>query len=610
MAKPRPLQLGDPPQLGVYRLEARLGEGGQGIVYLGCDAEGRQVAVKLLRSQLGQDEVMRSRFARELAVIERVAGFCTAQVIDADVVADQPYIVSEYVPGPSLQQYVAEQGMCAGTELDRLAIGTATALAAIHWAGIVHRDFKPANVLMGPDGPRVIDFGIARALETGADSTTASGVVGTPAYMAPEQIAGERVTPASDVFAWAATMTFAATGRSPFGGGSIPVVINRITQGAPELSGVPAALLPLLERCLAKDPAARPTAQQLLLTLIGEQPTPTVDDESLERPEQPPAPLHPSYLQAPPPLAPRPPHGRRTQLIAVTAAGTVLALGAVAAGVLMYAPGGGRADSVALPAGGSELLKTASADLKAYTSYDYRTIDANMRSVHSVMTPDMREQYDSMMATLRQEALQQKVVNAATVLSAGLESRRGTRATVLVFVNQQVTRAEQRTPTQYPSQARAGLIRQHGHWLLDQITSLPAAPADVKDASWPGRQASSALKSARTCIHALYSVDYRQLDSTFAAVRTCSSGEFRDEWTKSEPQFRSTIAGAQNVTSVSAIDVALTASTGSSQVTVLAAVGAQARTKTTPSPARKSFRLQATMNHVGDRWLLTKLVYP
>ena len=262
-----PLRPGDPPRLGRYELMGRLGEGGQGIVYLGRDPAGRSVAVKLLRVELAGD---RARFARELAAIERVAGFCTAQVIDADVVADQPYIVSEYVPGPSLQQYVAEKGTCAGTGLDRLAIGTATALAAIHQAGIVHRDFKPANVLMGPDGPRVIDFGIARVLE-GTDSAPASVVIGTPAYMAPEQIAGGQIAAATDVFAWASMMVFAATGDAPYRGDSIPAIINQITNGAPDLTAVPPTLRPLLARCLAKEPAARPTARELLLTLIGEE---------------------------------------------------------------------------------------------------------------------------------------------------------------------------------------------------------------------------------------------------------------------------------------------------------------------------------------------------
>ncbi|WP_285568398.1 serine/threonine-protein kinase [Actinoallomurus iriomotensis] len=592
------MQLGDPPQLGVYRLEGRLGEGGQGIVYLGRDAEGRQVAVKLLRSHLGQDEAVRARFARELAVIERVAGFCTAQVIDADVVADQPYIVSEYVPGPSLQQLVAEQGTCEGTELDRLAIGTATALAAIHRAGVVHRDFKPANVLMGPDGPRVIDFGIARALEAGADSTTASGVVGTPAFMAPEQIAGERVSPASDVFSWAATMAFAATGRSPFGGGSIPAVINRITQGEADLSGVPVALLPLLERCLAKDPAVRPTARQLMLTLIGEQPDTTTDDRSAGEPQ--PFPTVP---------VPPPPRRRRTGLVAGTAVGTALVLGAVAVGAWMYAPGRGRADSLALPTGGSEILKIASADAKAFESYDYRTFDADARSARSRMTSGLQQQYDSEMTTARPAALKQKIVNVASVVAAGIESTRGARATVLLSLDQRITRAGE-TPTASQAEVRAALVRRQGQWWLDQVTPLPAAPADLEGASWPGRKVSAVLKAAQSCIHAMYSVDHRAVDGTFTAVRACATGEFRNQWISSEAQLRSAYVTEQSVSRVTAIDVSLSASTGPSQATVLAAVGTEVRTKTTPSPTKKIVPpMQVTMNRVGGRWSMAKVAY-
>ncbi|WP_433357118.1 serine/threonine-protein kinase [Microtetraspora malaysiensis] len=328
-----PLLADDPVRLGPYKLEGRLGEGGQGIVYLGRGPGGQRVAVKLLRPHLIGDADMRARFARELAVIERVAGFCTAQVLDADVAGGRPYIVSEYVPGPSLQQVVAENGPRVGTELQRLAVGTATALAAVHRAGIVHRDFKPANVLMGPDGPRVIDFGIARALEAGAESATASAVVGTPAYMAPEQVAGERVTAAADVFSWGATVAFAATGSPPFGTGSIPALLNRIAHLAPDLAGVPPTLGPLLARCLAKDPAARPTTEQLMLELLG------------ERDEQPQHPGQGERLQE---AAPR---GRKTAVWAAAAVAGVMVLGAAGyAGVRML-PGLGAATGAAVTTG-------------------------------------------------------------------------------------------------------------------------------------------------------------------------------------------------------------------------------------------------------------------
>ncbi|HEX2315977.1 MAG TPA: bifunctional serine/threonine-protein kinase/ABC transporter substrate-binding protein [Thermomonospora sp.] len=264
-----PLRPGDPERVGAYELTGRIGEGGQGVVYLGRDAAGRQVAVKLLHAQLSGNTAARSRFVRELEVAERVAGFCTAQVLDADIVGDRPYIVSEYVPGPSLKDLVDASGPLDPEALVRLAIGTATALAAIHQAGIVHRDFKPPNVLMGPDGPRVIDFGVARALDSSSVTMT-SQVVGTPAYMAPEQVAGGAIGPAADLFSWAGTMLFAATGRPPFGGDSIPAVMHRILNLEPDLSVLPPSLAGLVAACLMKDPARRRGGDAVLLQLLGE----------------------------------------------------------------------------------------------------------------------------------------------------------------------------------------------------------------------------------------------------------------------------------------------------------------------------------------------------
>ncbi|REE95336.1 ABC transporter substrate-binding protein [Thermomonospora umbrina] len=263
-----PLQRGDPERVGPYRLVGRLGEGGQGTVFLAEGGSGERVAVKMLHARLSGDARARSRFAAEVKVAQRVAPFCTARVLDADVEGETPYIVSEYIDGPSLQAVSAAEGPLSGPALTRVAIGTVTALAAIHEAGVVHRDFKPGNVLLASDGPRLIDFGIARALD--ATGTLSSTAVGTPAYMAPEQIHGHRVGPATDMFAWGATMVHAATGRPAFGQDSIPAVMHRILNQPPDLGALTGPLRDTVALCLAKDPAQRPSSHTVLLRLLHE----------------------------------------------------------------------------------------------------------------------------------------------------------------------------------------------------------------------------------------------------------------------------------------------------------------------------------------------------
>ncbi|MFG2077265.1 serine/threonine protein kinase [Nonomuraea maritima] len=261
-----PLQPGDPRQLGGLALLGRLGEGGQGVVYLAEDSSGARVAVKWLRPDLSGDRVSAERFLREVQVARQVAPFCTAAVLGTGVEDNRPYIVSEFIEGPSMSVVVRDEGPRTGSALHRLAIGTATALAAIHQAGIVHRDFKPANVILGGDGARVIDFGIARALD--ANATISGAIVGTPAYMAPEQIMGRPAGPATDMFAWAGTMVFAATGHGPFGGDTMPAVLNRVLNEQPDLGPLDGVLRDVVAACLAKDPALRPTAEQVIKRLL------------------------------------------------------------------------------------------------------------------------------------------------------------------------------------------------------------------------------------------------------------------------------------------------------------------------------------------------------
>ncbi|MBO2447624.1 serine/threonine protein kinase [Actinomadura barringtoniae] len=265
-----PLRANDPATLGAYRVTGRLGEGGQGVVFLGEDPEGTQVAVKVLRPDLAADKGVRSRFAREVTAAQRVAAqFCVAQVLDADLTADSPYVVTEYVDGPTLARSVRTEGPRTGAALHRLAVATATALTAIHEAGVAHRDFKPANVLLGRDGPRVIDFGIARSLDVAATQT--GGIVGTPSYMAPEQFSGQAAAPA-DVFAWGCVMVFAANGRPPFNGRDIPVLMHQIINQEPDLGQLSGPLRDVVQAALRKDPAHRPGMQEILLRLLGNQP--------------------------------------------------------------------------------------------------------------------------------------------------------------------------------------------------------------------------------------------------------------------------------------------------------------------------------------------------
>lgn len=265
------LRTGDPRQVGAYRLEARLGEGGMGQVFLGASPGGRKVAVKIIRPEYAADPKFRARFADEVAAAQKVGGFHTAQVVEADTRATSPWLVTAYVPGPSLLDAVTRGGVLDAGALRTLGAGLAEGLAAIHRCGLVHRDLKPGNVIMAGDGPRIIDFGIARA--DGATSHTSTGVVvGTFAYMSPEQIRADRnapAGPASDVFAFGCVLAFAGTGRTPFHAETIPAVIHRILSEPPDLAGLPAGLKPLVRRCLAKDPAERPGVAEILAELAG-----------------------------------------------------------------------------------------------------------------------------------------------------------------------------------------------------------------------------------------------------------------------------------------------------------------------------------------------------
>ncbi|MFF0557386.1 serine/threonine-protein kinase [Streptomyces sp. NPDC020472] len=256
----------DPRIVGSFRLHRRLGAGGMGVVYLGSDRRGQRVALKVIRPDLAEDQEFRSRFAREVSAARRIRGGCTARLVAADLEADRPWFATQYVPGPSLHDRVAEEGPLRAADVASIGAALSEGLVAVHEAGVVHRDLKPSNILLSPKGPRIIDFGIAWA--TGASTLTHVGTaVGSPGFLAPEQVRGAAVTPATDVFSLGATLAYAAMADSPFGHGSSEVMLYRVVHEEPQLHGVPDALAPLIRACLAKDPEDRPSTLQLSMRL-------------------------------------------------------------------------------------------------------------------------------------------------------------------------------------------------------------------------------------------------------------------------------------------------------------------------------------------------------
>ncbi|WP_369264976.1 protein kinase [Streptomyces sp. R35] len=256
--------------VGGYVCERELGRGGQGVVWLARDRTGRQVVVKFLLPGKEYDEVALARVRREFGAASRVGELATARVLDADLSGRNPYIVSEFVPGPTIHQHVAANGPLPSGRLQSLALAVAHALAQVHRVSVVHRDIKPSNILLSPDGPRIIDFGIARddrLLESAL--TTPGSVLGSPAYMSPEQVKSLRVTSASDVFSLGGTLYFAATGRHPFDGESDYEVLVAVCERDADLAAVPEPVRSIIADCLRKDPAERPTAAQLVTRLAG-----------------------------------------------------------------------------------------------------------------------------------------------------------------------------------------------------------------------------------------------------------------------------------------------------------------------------------------------------
>ncbi|MBB5078905.1 protein kinase domain-containing protein [Nonomuraea endophytica] len=269
MGKRGPLTPDDPSEIGPYELVKRLGSGGMGTVYLAKGADGSKVALKAIRRDFAADPVYRARFHEEVSNARKVASFCTARVLDHGEHDGLLYLVTEYIDGVSLEDHLIEHGALEPSVLHAAAVGVAAALTAIHAVGLVHRDLKPANVMLTLAGPRVIDFGLARSTHVNSRHTNAGMVMGTPGWIAPEQVFEGRTSPAGDVFAWGSLIAYAGLGGHPFGEGDAYVMAARARTAPPDLRGLPAPLDRLVAAAIHPDPARRPASRQLLLELVG-----------------------------------------------------------------------------------------------------------------------------------------------------------------------------------------------------------------------------------------------------------------------------------------------------------------------------------------------------
>ncbi|MGV9777939.1 serine/threonine protein kinase [Streptosporangium sp. NPDC003464] len=259
----RPLTVEDPPQIGPYRLVGRLGAGGMGVVFAGIDALGVRVAVKLIHASYASDSEFRARFTREISLLDRVNGACTARILNSDGNAARPWLAAEYVPGPTLESHVRTHGTLQGDALFGLAAGLAEALMAVHTAGVVHRDIKPSNVILSPSGPKLVDFGIARALDASVMTRTGT-LVGSPGWVSPEEYSDAPAGPPADIYGWAMLVVYAATGAPPYGTGRPEVLALKVLNETIDTSMLPDLLRGLVDRALAKLPETRPSSHELL----------------------------------------------------------------------------------------------------------------------------------------------------------------------------------------------------------------------------------------------------------------------------------------------------------------------------------------------------------
>ncbi|MEV8636173.1 serine/threonine-protein kinase [Streptosporangium sp. NPDC051023] len=508
---------GDPGRIGPYTIVSRLGEGGQGVVYLARSGNGAPVALKVLRTDL--DPGARQRFTREFQVLQRVSGFCTARLLDADVTSTPPYLVSEYVPGPSLHSYVREHDPRGEAELERLAVATLTALTAIHRAGIVHRDIKPQNILMGTDGPRIIDFSIARDAEPAFTPHSGSAVrgrgqdpvvLGTPAFMAPEQLSDGRVGVSADVFAWGATMVYAATGAYPFGGGASAEVLYRVLHTEPDLGSpvmLSGALRTLVASCLAKDPAQPPSAQDLVHSIMDQG---RADSPTLALPRR------RGNLSAPSVLAPTPPvptpafnRGRR-----LTRRQTLTAAAPATVGLITWRlwpsgePRSGTSPSSATatdavrnserpPAYAEEARAQAEIAFETVHGFDYRTLGDDYRKIREDIYGRAGQELGAKLVKNAPWIRTNKVVQTGIPGGSGIVTASENRVAVLVH-GEITTTTGGKNPRHELRPLVMEMLLVGDLWRLEHIWPRIPEPDSVEQSSgeWPNGSARTMMSAA------------------------------------------------------------------------------------------------------------------
>jgi hypothetical protein len=476
MSPSAPLRPGDPERIGRYRVLGRLGAGGQGVVFLAVGNDGRQVAVKTLPRI--SDETARHRMAAELDLLGRVSGFCTVQVLDTDPAADPPYVVTEYVPGPSLAELVRHEGPRRGAELERLAVATATALTAIHRAGVAHLDLTPHNVIVGPDGPRVVDFGLARAV---GGPATDGVIAGTPAFIAPEQLAGHPPAAAADVFSWAATLAYAATGRHPFGDDAVPAVVYRVLHQDPDLgtdAELGGFLRAILQVCLAKDPALRPSAQDLLYHLVDRTPVRPSEGSARAR-------------------------GRGRGWIVALAAVVVIAGGG---GAVMWrgwaGDGGGQVSAqpegvLAPPPLYAQQAETAArAAFGIVNGFGYKTLDKDLREVDDATTGRANVEYAGRFRDQARRVRDEKIVQQAMAGESGIVAARTDRVVVLVWG--QISTISDSTSGYRVGGVVMEMRKVGAVWKLDHVWPANPQPssAETTTGEWPSGRTTTLLSAA------------------------------------------------------------------------------------------------------------------